>query len=72
MQSLTILNAIRDSSAFNIPQAKRRKLNQHSARYTFQDGSILVIHATRSIGMAYCARGYHVQTLPLKINKQGV
>ena len=41
------LQAVRHSVAFSIPEAIRRKLNQHAVRYTFADGSKLFIYAGR-------------------------
>lgn len=72
MLSHHALHTIKNSRAFSIPQAKRRKLNQHSSDYIFNDGSRLRINATRSEGIAYDSAGARIASHKLLINKQGV
>ena len=73
--------AIKDSHAFSIPNAKRKKLNQHSALYAFKDGSFLQINATSSRADTWhkdwqgTAKDIHLgpqQGLHLNINRMGV
>lgn len=47
-QAAQTLEAIRNCIAFNIPNAKRQRVNQHSTLYTFADGSRLRIRTTLS------------------------
>lgn len=68
-------------AAFNVAGAtKRQRLNQHATRYTFADGSCLLVRATASRGDAWhpewkgtpsdIALG-PLQGTPLRINRQG-
>lgn len=42
------LKEISKLSAFNIPEASRRKLNGHTTLYTFPDGSRLLVKSSTS------------------------
>lgn len=73
---------IRRSSAFSIPSAKtRRKLNQHSTLYTFEDGSSLLINHTSQNadcwhkawrGTAEDVRLGPIKGAPILVNRAGV
>jgi hypothetical protein len=46
-EAANMIETIKGCSAFSIPGAERRKLNQHSTLYTFADGSRLQVNATK-------------------------
>lgn len=69
--SIKKLREIKNSTAFSIPEAQRKKLNQHCTEYTFKDGSILKVHCTISLGIAFDAQHKEVLTEELRVNKQG-
>lgn len=72
MLSHHALHTIKNLHAFNIPHAKRRKLNQYSSDYVFNDGSRLRINATRSEGIAYDSNNVRIASHFLLINKQRI
>ena len=45
-QAANELERIKNLPAFNLPNAQRQKINQHSTLYTFEDGSRLFIKHT--------------------------
>lgn len=65
------LHRVKSLSAFNVPNAKRVKINQHLTRYSFDDGSRLDILATTSQGVAYNFLGNRIASHKLMINRQG-
>lgn len=79
-EAATVLGEIADKVAFNIGTAtKRQKLNQHSTLYTFSDGSMLQINATKSRADAWfpgwqgTADDMHLRPIKgfaLRINRQ--
>ena len=67
-QALKELLRVRRSPAFNIRgAASRKRLNQYAVRYTFNDGSILLIFPRTSRATAKSATG-EATTYPLSIN----
>ena len=80
-QAANKLREIARAVAFNIPEASRRKLNGHTALYTFPDGSRLLIKSATSRADCWhpawkgTAADIHLgpmQGVPLRINAQGV
>lgn len=71
-QAQSELHRIAPLTAFNVSGAtKRRKVNQHLARYDFPDGSRLEINARAMKGKAFDASGLRVDTLNVKTNTIG-
>jgi hypothetical protein len=75
------LERIRGLSAFGLPEAKRVKLNGTASLYTFPDGSKLQVNSATSRGFAWHPewtggpQDVHlgpVQSVPLRINRQGL
>jgi hypothetical protein len=70
MKAHSELHRVKSLHAFNIPDAKRMKINQHVTAYIFDDGSRLDIYATTSQGIAW-KDGVKVASHKLLINRQG-
>ena len=60
MQAFEEFQASKGKAAFNILGAKARKLNGFSTRYSFPDGSALVVSKKSESMTCYNAQGYGV------------
>ena len=72
LQAQIELHRVAPLTAFNVAGATRkRKINQHLARYDFPDGSRLEINARAQVGKAFDASGARVDAAYVKTNAIG-